>query len=353
MKILVINPGSTSTKVAIYHNDKSVFVKSIPYSVEKLKHFSSTFEQLDMRQKDILKTLEKEGIPFEFDAIVARGGLTKSIPAGTYAINEKMLRDTREAPRQHVCNIASHIAAALAKPLPKCLALIADPVIVDEMIPEARVCGSPLMQRASVWHALNQRATAKRFAKSQGKRYEDLNLIVAHLGGGITIGAHRKGKTIDVNNGLDGEGPFSPERAGTLPSADLIRLCFSGKYTCQQLLDRISGQAGMTAWLGTNNSQEVIRRIAEGDERARLVMDAMIYHIAKYIAAQGAVLCGQIDAILITGGLAYEEYITSRLRERIGFLAPIHLFPGENELESLAENALSVLRGEQELKNYD
>lgn len=353
MKILVINPGSTSTKVAIYHNDKSVFVKSIPYSVEKLKHFSSTFEQLDMRQKDILKTLEKEGIPFEFDAIVARGGLTKSIPAGTYAINEKMLRDTREAPRQHVCNIASHIAAALAKPLPKCLALIADPVIVDEMIPEARVCGSPLMQRASVWHALNQRATAKRFAKSQGKRYEDLNLIVAHLGGGITIGAHRKGKTIDVNNGLDGEGPFSPERAGTLPSADLIRLCFSGKYTCQQLLDRISGQAGMTAWLGTNNSQEVIRRIAEGDEKARLVMDAMIYHIAKYIAAQGAVLCGQIDAILITGGLAYEEYITSRLRERISFLAPIHLYPGENELESLAENALSVLRGEQELKNYD
>lgn len=353
MKILVINPGSTSTKVAIYHNDKSVFVKSIPYSVEKLKHFSSTFEQLEMRQKDILKTLEKEGIPFEFDAIVARGGLTKSIPAGTYAINEKMLRDTREAPRQHVCNIASHIAAALAKPLPKCLALIADPVIVDEMIPEARVCGSPLMQRASVWHALNQRATAKRFAKSQGKRYEDLNLIVAHLGGGITIGAHRKGKTIDVNNGLDGEGPFSPERAGTLPSADLIRLCFSGKYTCQQLLDRISGQAGMTAWLGTNNSQEVIRRIAEGDEKARLVMDAMIYHIAKYIAAQGAALCGQIDAILITGGLAYEEYITSRLRERISFLAPIHLYPGENELESLAENALSVLRGEQELKNYD
>lgn len=353
MKILVINPGSTSTKVAIYHNDKSVFVKSIPYSVEKLKHFSSTFEQLDMRQKDILKTLEKEGIPFEFDAIVARGGLTKSIPAGTYAINEKMLRDTREAPRQHVCNIASHIAAALAKPLPKCLALIADPVIVDEMIPEARVCGSPLMQRASVWHALNQRATAKRFAKSQGKRYEDLNLIVAHLGGGITIGAHRKGKTIDVNNGLDGEGPFSPERAGTLPSADLIRLCFSGKYTCQQLLDRISGQAGMTAWLGTNNSQEVIRRIAEGDEKARLVMDAMIYHIAKYIAAQGAALCGQIDAILITGGLANEEYITSRLRERISFLAPIHLYPGENELESLAENALSVLRGEQELKNYD
>lgn len=353
MKILVINPGSTSTKVAIYHNDKSVFVKSIPYSVKKLKHFSSTFEQLDMRQKDILKTLEKEGIPFEFDAIVARGGLTKSIPAGTYAINEKMLRDTQEAPRQHVCNIASHIAAALAKPLPKCLALIADPVIVDEMIPEARVCGSPLMQRASVWHALNQRATAKRFAKSQGKRYEDLNLIVAHLGGGITIGAHRKGKTIDVNNGLDGEGPFSPERAGTLPSADLIRLCFSGKYTCQQLLDRISGQAGMTAWLGTNNSQEVIRRIAEGDEKARLVMDAMIYHIAKYIAAQGAALCGQIDAILITGGLAYEEYITSRLRERISFLAPIHLYPGENELESLAENALSVLRGEQELKNYD
>lgn len=352
MKILVINPGSTSTKIAIYHDETPVFNKAITYSAESLKHFSSTFEQLDMRQNDILLTLEAEGIPFEFDAIIGRGGLTKPIPAGAYGINELMLRDTRESERQHVCNLACHIASALAKRLPRCLALIADPVIVDEMIPEARVCGSPKMQRASVWHALNQRATARRFAKAQGRRYEDFNLIVAHLGGGITIGAHRKGRTIDVNNGLDGEGPFSAERAGTLPSADLVRLCFSGKYTCRQLLDRISGKAGMTAWLGTNDTREVLRRIADGDEKARLVMDAMIYQIAKSIAAQSAALCGKVDAILITGGLAYEEYITSCLLERIEFLAPVHFYPGENELESLAENALSVLRGEQELKTY-
>ena len=263
-----------------------------------------------------------------------------------------MLHDTRTAERQHVCNLGCHIAAALAAELDNCAAFIADPVIVDEMCPEARICGSPSMKRSSVWHALNQRATARRHALAIGRRYEELDLIVAHLGGGITIGVHHQGRTIDVNNGLDGEGPFSPERAGTLPSADLIRMCFSGQYSEEELLRRVAGKAGLVAWLGTSDTREILDRIEAGDEKAKLIMDAMIYHIAKGIAAQAAVLCGRYDAILITGGLAHADYITSRLRERVSFIAPVHIYPGENEMEALAENALAVLRNQREVLEY-
>ena len=351
-KILVINPGSTSTKVAVYHDERPLLVKTISYTADELAQFADSFAQLPMRRDTLLSTLADEGIAFDFDAIIARGGLTHPIPAGVYAVNEAMLRDTRSAVRQHVCNLGCHIAAALAAQLPACMALVADPEIVDEMLPEAHVCGSPEMPRVSVWHALNQRATARRHAKIQGVRYEDLNLVIAHMGGGITIGAHRHGKCIDVNNGLDGDGPFSPERAGTLPAADLVRLCFSGKWSESELLSRIAGQAGLVAWLGTSDVREVLSRIEAGDERARLVLDAMIYSVAKSIGAQAVVLCGKVDAILLTGGLAHADYITSRLRERVSFIAPIHIYPGENELEALAENALAVLRGEREVRNY-
>lgn len=352
MKILVINPGSTTTKLAVYHDEKPVLIKSIRYEPATLARYASPFDQLELRQTDVVRTIEDEALAFDFDAIIARGGLTKPIPAGVYAINALMLHDTRHAARQHVCNLGCHMAAALAAPLPRCLALIADPEIVDEMLPEAHICGSTLMNRVSVWHALNQRAIARHFAKIRGCRYEDLRLIIAHLGGGITVGAHLNGRTVDVNNGLDGEGPFSPERAGSLPAADLIRLCFSGRFTEDELLGRIAGRAGLNAHLGTTDTREVIRRIEQGDTHAELVLNAMIYHVAKAIAAQGAVLCGEVDAILITGGLAHADYITSRLRERVGYLAPIHVFPGENELESLAENALAVLRGESVLQEY-
>ena len=339
-KILVINPGSTSTKVAVYHDERPLLVKTISYTAGELAQFTDCFAQLPMRRDTLLSALADEGIAFDFDAIIARGGLTHPIPAGVYAVNEAMLRDTRSAVRQHVCNLGCHIAAALAAQLPACMALVADPEIVDEMLPEAHVCGSPEMPRVSVWHALNQRATARRHAKIQGVRYEDLNLVIAHMGGGITVGAHRLGKCIDVNNGLDGDGPFSPERAGTLPAADLVRLCFSGKWSESELLSRIAGQAGLVAWLGTSDVREVLSRIEAGDERARLVLDAMIYSVAKIVGAQAVVLCGKVDAILLTGGLAHADYITSRLRERVSFIAPIHIYPGENELEALAENAL-------------
>lgn len=352
MRILVINPGSTSTKVAVYKDERPVLLRNIRHTAEELQQYPTSFDQLPLRQSKIVQTLEEEGIPFEFDAIVGRGGLTHPIPAGVYRVNEQMLHDTRTAVRQHVCNLGCHIAAALAAELDNCSAFIADPVIVDEMCPEARICGSPSMKRSSVWHALNQRATARRHALAIGRRYEELDLIVAHLGGGITIGVHHHGRTIDVNNGLDGEGPFSPERAGTLPSADLIRMCFSGQYSEEELLRRVAGKAGLVAWLGTSDTREILDRIEAGDEKAKLIMDAMIYHIAKGIAAQAAVLCGRCDAILITGGLAHADYITSRLRERVSFIAPVHIYPGENEMEALAENALAVLRNQREVLEY-
>jgi butyrate kinase len=352
MRILVINPGSTSTKVAVYKDERPVLLRNIRHTAEELQQYPTSFDQLPLRQSKIVQTLEEEGIPFKFDAIVGRGGLTHPIPAGVYRVNEQMLHDTRTAVRQHVCNLGCHIAAALAAELDNCSAFIADPVIVDEMCPEARICGSPSMKRSSVWHALNQRATARRHALAIGRRYEELDLIVAHLGGGITIGVHHQGRTIDVNNGLDGEGPFSPERAGTLPSADLIRMCFSGQYSEEELLRRVAGKAGLVAWLGTSDTREILDRIEAGDEKAKLIMDAMIYHIAKGIAAQAAVLCGRYDAILITGGLAHADYITSRLRERVSFIAPVHIYPGENEMEALAENALAVLRNQREVLEY-
>ena len=352
MRILVINPGSTSTKVAVYKDERPVLLRNIRHTAEELQQYPTSFDQLPLRQSKIVQTLEEEGIPFKFDAIVGRGGLTHPIPAGVYRVNEQMLHDTRTAVRQHVCNLGCHIAAALAADLDNCSAFIADPVIVDEMCPEARICGSPSMKRSSVWHALNQRATARRHALAIGRRYEELDLIVAHLGGGITIGVHHHGRTIDVNNGLDGEGPFSPERAGTLPSADLIRMCFSGQYSEEELLRRVAGKAGLVAWLGTSDTREILDRIEAGDEKAKLIMDAMIYHIAKGIASQAAVLCGRYDAILITGGLAHADYITSRLRERVSFIAPVHIYPGENEMEALAENALAVLRNQREVLEY-
>lgn len=209
------------------------------------------------------------------------------------------------------------------------------------------------MPRICIWHALNQRAIARRYARGIGKEYEELNLIICHLGGGISVAAHEKGKAIDANNALDGEGPFSPERAGSLPAVDLIRLCFSGKYNEEELLKRIAGKAGLNAHLGTNNMREILKRIQQGDKHAQLIVDAMIYHIAKNIAAESAVLCGRVDAILITGGMAHSDYIISRLRKRIEFLAPVYTFPGEDEMEALALNALAVLQGKREAKLYE
>ena len=365
MKILAINPGSTSTKMAVYENETPVLLRNITHSVEDLSRFADATDQQGFRKQLVLDELQASDIPLEFDAIIGRGGLVKPIAGGVYEINQQMLDDTRYGcvMHNHACNLGCLIAYDIAADIntklkaqnskrPLCRAFIADPGVVDELSPLARVSGSPLMPRICIWHALNQRAIARRFAKEIGREYEDLNLIICHLGGGISVAAHDHGRAVDANNALDGEGPFSPERAGSLPAADLIRLCFSGKYSEKQLLKRIAGKAGLNAHLGTNDMREILQRINNGDEHARLIVEAMLYHVAKNIAAEAAVLCGKIDAILLTGGMAHSDYIVNELRRRVEFLAPVYCFPGENELEALALNALAVLQGKREAKVY-
>ena len=355
MKILVINPGSTSTKMAVYEDEKPVLLRNISHTAEELSHFDAITEQQDFRRQLILDELKRSNIPLQFDAVIGRGGLVRPIAGGVYEINQKMLDDTLHGcvMHNHACNLGCLIAHEIACSIPGCRSFIADPGVVDELSPLARISGSPLMPRICIWHALNQRAIARRYAQEIGKKYEDLNLIICHLGGGISVAAHDHGRAVDANNALDGEGPFSPERAGSLPAADLIRLCFSGKYTEKQLLKRIAGKAGLTAHLGTNNMREILERIKKGDKQAQLIVDAMLYHTAKQIASEGAVLCGRIDAILLTGGMAHSDYIVNELRRRIGFLAPVYIFPGEDEMGALAVNALLVLQGKQETMIYE
>lgn len=369
MKILVINPGSTSTKMAVYEDEKPILLRSITHTPEELAPFDAITEQQNFRRQLVLDELAAAGIPLEFDAVIGRGGLVKPIAGGVYEINQQMIDDTLHGcvMHNHACNLGCLIAHEIAEEINsqhavggktantahRCRSFIADPGVVDELSPLARISGSPLMPRICIWHALNQRAIARRYARGIGKEYEDLNLIICHLGGGISVAAHEHGRAIDANNALDGEGPFSPERAGSLPAADLIRLCFSGKYSEKQLLKRIAGKAGLNAHLGTNNMREILERIKNGDEHAKVIVEAMLYHVAKNIAAEAAVLCGKIDAILLTGGMAHSDYIVSELRRRIGFLAPVYTFPGEDEMEALALNALAVLQGHRESKIYN
>lgn len=351
-KILAINPGSTSTKISLANDDQPVFVADIAHSQEELRIFKRISDQFHFRKQVVIEELKKRNVPLDFDAVIGRGGLAKPVPSGVFAITEKMIIDQQQAIHQHVCDLGCMIADEIARDIPGCRSFIADPGVVDEMEPEARVSGSPLMPRMCIWHALNQKAIGRRFAKDMGTTYEKLNLIICHLGGGISIAAHDHGRAIDANNALDGEGPFSPERAGTLPAADLIHLCFSGKYTEDQLLKKVSGQAGLIAHLGTNNLKEIMNWIKAGDKHAEVVVSAMIWHIAKNIAAEGAVLYGKVDAILLTGGMAKCDYIIERLKRRINYLAPIHVYPGQDEMKALTENALAVLRGERAARDY-
>ena len=352
MKILVINPGSTSTKIAVYEDDKPVFIKKISHEISSLAQFDRITDQYHFRKQLVLEELKANNIPFKFDAVIGRGGLVKPICGGVYVINEAMRNDTIHAKRTHACNLGCLIAAELAENIPNCKAFIADPGVVDELEDIARISGSPLLPRISTFHALNQKAIARRYAKEQNTEYESLDLIVCHMGGGISVGVHRHGKVIDVNNTLDGEGPFSPERAGTLPAGQLVDLCFSGQYTREDLKKRISGQAGLAAHLGTTDMRIVEERIHNGDVKAELVSEAMVYNVAKTIGGAATVLYGKVDAILITGGLAYSDYLMPMLKERIKFIAPIFEYPGEDEMEALAMNALGALTGELAIIDY-
>ena len=352
MRIFVINPGSTSTKIAVYEDEKPVWMTGAHHPISELAVFQHISDQYEYRKDFILKRLAETGIPLDFDAVIGRGGLLKPLSGGVYAVNDKMKHDLINASMEHACNLGALIAAEIAGEC-GCPAYIADPVVVDELRPEARYTGVPCIERKSIFHALNQKAVSRKYAASVGKRYEDMNLIVAHLGGGMSVGAHLKGRVVDVNNALNGEGPFSPERAGTLPAGQLADLCFSGKYTHNQIKQMISGKGGLMAYLGSNDMITITRCAEQGEEPYKGVVDAMIYTIAKQIGAMYVALCGKVDTIILTGGVAHSDYCIDKLRAQIDYLASIVVMPGENEMSSLAYNALGVLRGELPLMTYD
>lgn len=346
-RILVINPGSTSTKIAVYEDSKQIFESDIRHTPEQLAQFQGVWDQEPFRLQVVIDELNKHNIPMQLDAVVGRGDLSHPVQSGTYEVTDDMIAAARNAHHVHACDIGGALARDIAGRVMPCRAFITDPGTVDELAPEAHICGFPDFDRNPIWHALNQKAIARRYAKEQGTRYEDLRLIICHLGGGISIAAHDHGRAIDANNALDGEGPFSPERSGSLPVGALVHLCFSGKMTEKEIMNRIAGDGGMKAFLGTNDMREVEQRIADGDKKAKLIADAMIWHTAKWIAAEGAVLCGNVDAILITGGMAHSKYIIDGLKKRISFLAPVTVYPGQDEMLAMAQNALRELESEE------
>lgn len=354
MKILTVNPGSTSTKVAVFEDEELLSAKTLRHSAEELAVFPRLTDQFEFRARIVEGFLSEVGInPAELSAVVGRGGLLDPIPGGTYKVSEDMLEVVRSCKNgEHASNLGSLIAYEFTKKygVPS---FIVDPVVVDELEPLARYSGHPMFKRKSIFHALNQKATARRAAAQLGKSYDEANIIVVHMGGGISIGAHRRGRVVNVNNALDGDGPFTPERSGTLPLTQLIDLCFSGKYTLEEMKKKIKGAGGLVDYLGTNDGLTVQQRIREGDKEAELVYRAMAYQIAKWVGRMAAVLKGEVDAIVLTGGLAYdEEFMVKWLREHVGFIAPVLVFPGGDEERALAMGALRVLRGLETAKVY-
>jgi len=352
--ILAVNPGSTSTKIAVYKNAKSIFLKNIKHSSDELKRFSKIADQFEFRKDIILQELKTAEISIEsISGVVGRGGLIKPIESGVYEVNEQMKSDIRNVIMgEHASNLGALIADDIARSLPNARAYIADPVVVDELQEVARISGHPKFKRISIFHALNQKAIARAHAKSLNKSYYDLNLIVAHLGGGISVGAHQQGRVIDVNNALDGDGPFSPERSGTIPAGQLAQLCFSGEYSLDQVKKILNGQGGLVAHLGTNDAYEVEMKAKNGDKVAKLIQDAMAYNIAKSIGALAAVLKGKVDSIILTGGIAHNPDLVEYVKEMVSFIAPVAVYPGEDEMHALAINGLMVLKGEVTPKIY-
>lgn len=344
-KVLAINPGSTSTKVALYEEERPLLDLTLRHSTEEISRFATVNDQLDWRRGLILSALrEKEFDIKQLSAVIGRGGLIRPIPAGVYEVNSRMRYDLRNAPMKHACNLGGLLAAQIAH-MAGVKAYIADPPVVDEMDDVARISGMPMCPRKPVFHALNQKAIARLHCTRTGQVYEQTNLIVAHMGGGISVAAHKQGRIVDVNNALDGDGPFAPDRAGSIPASELIKVCFSGQYTREELLKFISSKGGLVAFLGTNSVIQVMERIDAGDQRAKKVMESMCYNIVKQIGAMTAALSGNVQDILLTGGIAFNEPIVEYIRKHTSFIAPVTVYPGENELEALVSNALVVLRG--------
>ncbi|NOU47970.1 MAG: butyrate kinase [Bacteroidales bacterium] len=354
VRILTINPGSTSTKFGVFVGTDPLYIKTIRHSTDDLERFDKITDQFHYRKELMLNQLKEAEIDLDqIRAVVGRGGLLKPIESGVYEVNDAMMRDLRNSPLgEHASNLGGLIAHDIAQSLPDARAFIANPVVVDELDDIARISGHPLLPHISIFHALNQKAVARQHAKSIMRKYEEMNLIVVHLGGGITVGAHKSGRVVDVNQGLDGDGPFSPERTGTLPVGALVKLCFSGKYTEKELIKMIKGEGGLVAYLGTNSAYDVEQRIQAGDTYAKLIYDAMAYQVAKEIGAMATVLKFQVDGILITGGVAHDKYFVNQVIERVHRIAPVHVYPGEDELKALAMNGLRVLNNETVPKVY-
>ncbi|XZK29628.1 butyrate kinase [Clostridium perfringens] len=352
-KLLIINPGSTSTKIGVYEGEKEVLEETLRHSSEEILKYDTIFDQLDFRKEVILNVLKEKGIDInELDAVVGRGGMLKPIEGGTYEVNDAMVEDLKIGVQgPHASNLGGILSNEIAKEIGK-RAFIVDPVVVDEMEDVARLSGVPELPRKSKFHALNQKAVAKRYAKEHNTSYEDVNLIVVHMGGGVSVGAHRKGRVIDVNNALDGDGPFSPERAGGVPSGELLEMCFSGKYSKEEVYKKLVGKGGFVAYANTNDARDLIKLSQEGDEKGSLIFNAFIYQIAKEIGSMAVVLDGDVDAIVLTGGIAYSDYVTNAINKKVKWIAPMVVYGGEDELLALAQGAIRVLDGVEESKIY-
>mgnify|MGYP002069238382 CR=1 FL=1 len=353
IKSLIINPGSTSTKIGVFEDETLLFDETLRHSTEEISQFDSIVDQKDFRKKIITDFLEGKNFDIKsLNVIVGRGGMLKPIPGGTYAVTEELLADLKKGVQgQHASNLGGILAKEIADSI-GVPSYIVDPTVVDELMPIARYSGVPELPRVSIFHALNQKAVAKRYAKEIGKSYESLRLIVVHMGGGVSVGAHESGKVVDVFNALDGDGAFSPERAGAVPSGALIKMCFSGRYSEKEVYGKVVGNGGFNAYLGTNDMREVTKRANEGDEKAAEAKQAFLLQVAKDIGSMACVLNGKVDQIIVTGGIAYGADIVAALKERAEWIAPFTVYPGEDELLALAQGALRVLNGEEEAKVY-
>lgn len=352
-RMLMINPGSTSTKISVFEDEKEILTETLRHSSEEIGRYNSVIEQKDFRKEVILNVLKGKDFDIKnLDAVIGRGGLLKPISGGTYEVNEPMLKDLQISVNgEHASNLGALLANEIAKEV-NVKAFIVDPVVVDELDEVARLSGVPELPRKSIFHALNQKAVAKRYAKEVGKKYEDLSLIVCHMGGGVSVGAHKAGRIIEVNNALDGEGAFSPERSGTVPAGDLVRMCFSGKYTKEEILKKLTGKGGFVAYCDINDGRELDLKAEAGDAQAKLVFDAMRYQVSKDIGACATVLEGKVDAIIVTGGIAYNKNTIDYITNRTSWIAPITVYAGEDEMLALAQGALRVLNGDEEAKVY-
>lgn len=353
VKSLIINPGSTSTKIGVFEDETLIFDETLRHSTEEIAKYETIVDQKDFRKDIIVNFLKEKGVELEsFNVVVGRGGMLKPIPGGTYPVTDELLEDLKVGVSgQHASNLGGILAREIGDSI-GVPSFIVDPVVVDEMDPEARLSGVPELPRVSIFHALNQKAVARRYAAEVGKKYEDLNLIVVHMGGGVSVGPHKHGRVVDINNALDGDGAFSPERAGAVPVGSLVKMCFSGKYTEKEVYKKLVGNGGFNAYVGTNDMRDVEKMIQDGNEDAALARKAFILQMSKDIGSMAAVLEGKVDQIIVTGGIAYDKEVVQGLKDHCEWIAPFTVYPGEDELLALAQGGLRVVNGIEPASKY-